>query len=187
MNQWKCGQCGELNDADVDFCFGCGTYANTTSDASGRTKNRPPANLGAPVSDPLFGNLFWNSEEKSWKGVYPPEAELPFALTIDAPHGKDAAIPEILRARMQHVIRLLSELPKRAAKALLPTFAEWNAGEDPITEEEFIGRISPNTIWIKDDGSADVWFSDDEEMFGGHWLVTTIEQDGTIEEFRLEG
>ncbi|MEI7821123.1 MAG: DUF2262 domain-containing protein [Verrucomicrobiota bacterium] len=187
MNQWKCSQCGELNDDDVDFCFGCGRYAEKAPPIPPPEKNKPPTDLGEPVHDVLFGNIYWSPEIKKWVGVYPPAADSPYELRIEAPRGKDAPISEVMRTSMQNLIRLLSELPKNAAKDLMPLFADWNPDEEPITEEEFVRRLSPGGITVRADGTVDFWFNDYEEMFGGHWLVTTINQDETVEEFDLQG
>jgi hypothetical protein len=61
----------------------------------------------------------------------------------------------------------------------------WNEG-DPIDADEFIRRMSPDSIVVHAGGRADVSYHDDD-MFLGHAISVRIAPDGTFIESLIEG
>jgi len=47
-------------------------------------------------------------------------------------------------------------------------------GEPPVSRSEFIGRLRLNSVSVHDDDAVEVFFSDGG-LFGGHFLIVTIE------------
>ncbi len=73
-----------------------------------------------------------------------------------------------------------------AAEKLLKILnSTWNEG-DPINIEEFIRRISPESILINPGGRADVSYHDDG-MFLGHVVSARIAPNGSFVEALIQG
>lgn len=192
MDQWTCKHCGEKNDADCDFCFGCGEFVSEEKARIKREPNRLPADLGEPVSDPLFGDILWDAKSNAWVGVYPAGAEFPFRLLIDAESKSSRAIGEDARRVMQHIVTAQPTLATTVAAAMLGEAiewakgsAEWNEEYEKLTVADFSRMLAPDTISIDADGTAEVSFIE-EEIFG-HCVVANVTQSGEIGEFRIEG
>lgn len=74
-----------------------------------------------------------------------------------------------------------------AAQQLTELANDWRQEDDPeITEEEFSKRIGIPKFHINDEGSFEAEYEDDD-MFGGHWVVVYGDEDGTLKEAKIEG
>lgn len=82
-----------------------------------------------------------------------------------------------------------AKLRRYAAEELTELANDWNEDEDSdgeITEEEFAKRIEFSSILIHGDGSAEFTFNDDD-MFFGHWVVVSVDEQGNFERADMEG
>lgn len=74
-----------------------------------------------------------------------------------------------------------------AAAQLTELANDWQDGETPeITEEEFARRIGTPDFHIKNDGSFEAEYEDDD-MFYGHWIVVYGNADGELKDANIEG
>lgn len=74
-----------------------------------------------------------------------------------------------------------------AAQQLTELANDWRQEDDPeITEEEFSKRIGIPKFHINDEGGFEAEYEDDD-MFGGHWVVVYGDEDGTLKEAKIEG
>lgn len=74
-----------------------------------------------------------------------------------------------------------------AAQQLTELANDWRQEDDPeITEEEFSKRIGIPKFHINDEGGFEAEYEDDD-MFGGHWVVVYGDEDGTLKEAQIEG
>ncbi len=80
-----------------------------------------------------------------------------------------------------------------AAKELLDLARDWAAdanqeGEDPpeLTEEVFMGRMEPQSIEVREDGSFDFWFGDGD-LFFGHSIRVSGSMDEGPTDADMEG
>lgn len=192
MDQWTCKHCGEKNDADCDFCFGCGEFVSEEKARIKRQPNRPRVELGEPHDDPLFGALYWDATSKEWTGIFPADAEFPFKLAIEPESNPSRTIGPDARRVMQHIVSVLPTLTKTVAAAMLGEVIEWAKGSDEwdeayekLTPEEFARMLFPDTIWLRADGSGEVSFIEDEIL--GHWIVADVSASGEVAGFRMEG
>jgi hypothetical protein len=137
------------------------------------------------ISDPLFGELCWNSRIGWWEGFFPHDSERPFKLYIK-PQKPERGISSEARQAIARLSADDTAIRYHAADGLLETLNSiWNEGE-PIEKDEFIRRMSPESIVVYASGRADVSYLDDD-MFLGHAISVRIAPDGTFIESLIQG
>jgi Uncharacterized protein conserved in bacteria (DUF2262) len=90
-------------------------------------------------------------------------------------------------ARIMQTVAGLPALKAHVAEDHLPLKNErWlERGEPPVSRPEFIERLRLSSVSVHDDDAVEVFFSDGG-LFGGHFLIVTIE-DGKPGEVSLAG
>lgn len=74
-----------------------------------------------------------------------------------------------------------------AAGALLDSANDWaEDGEEPITREQFMERMEPESVEVRADGSFEFWFADGE-MFYGHSIHVSGSLTGGPSAAQMEG
>ena len=74
-----------------------------------------------------------------------------------------------------------------AAGELLDSANDWaEDGEEPITREQFMERMEPESVEIRADGSFEFWFADGE-MFYGHSIHVSGNLTGGPDAAQMEG
>ena len=74
-----------------------------------------------------------------------------------------------------------------AAGELLDSANDWaEDGEEPITREQFMERMEPESVEIRADGSFEFWFADGE-MFYGHSIHVSGDLTGGPDAAQMEG
>lgn len=74
-----------------------------------------------------------------------------------------------------------------AAGALLDSANDWaEDGEEPITREQFMERMEPESVEVRADGSFEFWFADGE-MFYGHSIHVSGDLTGGPSAAQMEG
>ena len=137
-------------------------------------------------SDPLFGTLIWNEQIQWWEGV----VTLAPGHRVTISFIPDPGELEQLLAYVKPLFAVIraDDLPLRraAAKALLDVYNdEWNE-DDPIEAEEFIDRILLDALVYYGDGSAELYY-DDDDLFLGHVILVRLDDQGRVVEATIGG
>jgi hypothetical protein len=137
------------------------------------------------ITDPVLGELRWDSRVKWWAGRFSIGSSQPFQLYIPS-RTPDRSISAEARQALTRLAGDDSAIRRRAADGLLEILnSTWNDGE-PISADEFMRRMSPDSIVVYERGRADVSYHDDD-MFLGHAISVRIAPDGTFIESLIEG
>lgn len=123
--------------------------------------------MGDSFEDPKMGDLKWDDSVGWWEGRAVLTSGSQFALYIHTPSEADQSITDA--ARNVFVFMKDSEVTVRnfAAAELLAIHNEsWNEGE-PISELEFVQRLTPEAIEVFPDGAVEMSFGDGD-LFWGH-------------------
>ncbi len=140
------------------------------------------------MHDDVLGTLTWNEQLDWWEG----EAELLPGHVIRISVGvEDEAAPtdaEMAQARAVF-LRLREREPEArivAAEELLDIYNdEWN-DDEPLGEEEFMARLTLEDLSVAADGSAELFYSDDN-LFSGHTVLVSVGPDGNFEDADIAG
>jgi hypothetical protein len=137
-------------------------------------------------SDPLFGTLFWNEQVRWWEGVV--TLAPGHRVTVSFIPDSDDLDPLLAYVKPLFAAIRADDFPLRraAAKALLDVYNdEWN-DDDPIEAEEFIDRILLDALVYYDDGSAELYY-DDDDLFLGHVILVRLDDRGRVTEATIGG
>lgn len=139
------------------------------------------------IDDADLGRLDWNPELKRWEGSGSALGD-DFDLLISPKSAEDRAISDEARRSFARVLPDLTAVFTHAVASILPEFNEHWVPEEPFSQERLSKILYLSSIVIEPDGYLEVEFSDssDEELLGGHCLVSRFYPDGT-REVVLEG
>jgi hypothetical protein len=138
------------------------------------------------IHEEVLGRLTWDAEFACWSG----ETELvpgqPVGLFVSQ---GDAGLPAALRSA-RGTLELLrlneADLRRRAAEELLDLHnEEWNDGLS-ITQEEFVERMTLESIAFFPDGGAELCYHD-SGLFEGHAILLRVGADGAFDGATLAG
>lgn len=140
--------------------------------------------------DDILGTLTWNSELEWWEGrvSLPLGHSVGISLSVEE---EDAEVEPVLEAEQAHrVVRWLQEdepeARQLAADELLSIYnEEWN-DDEPLSEEEFIARLTLDDVNIAPDGSAELFYKD-TGLFAGHTVLVTLDAAGNLEDADIAG
>jgi hypothetical protein len=140
--------------------------------------------------DEVLGALTWNEDLEWWEGQTQLTPGHPIQFSISQEEVDAAAQPTAEVQQARRVIAFLREHEEEArvvaADEVLELYnLEWNEG-DPLSEEEFMSRLTLDDISIAFDGSAELFYKDDG-LFAGHTLLVTISAEGTFEDADIAG
>jgi hypothetical protein len=130
--------------------------------------------------------LKWDAALQCWEGEISLSSPEPFRLSVFARDVVVSAITSQAHLAMDRVRQLESECRLYAANQLLETLNQGWAEDGPITTDEFVRRLVPDSIVVHESGYTEVYFSDDD-MFWGHLVAVRIKPDGTFQEALIEG
>lgn len=148
----------------------------------------PPAPVElAPISDPVFGDLTWDSKYRWWQGKFVSDLEEEFSITVDAPSDTETHPTDDQRDAFQAVAPRLVNLKRLAIFDYLPDFNAYGVVDEPYTEEELSKEMVPDDIHVEADLTVTIsWVDTPNEILGGHALTARVSPDGNTN-FGLEG
>lgn len=121
----------------------------------------------------------WFQTETDWLGT-----EISLVFDKDEDRAGCAANARTLLASAADWDRRVREY---AAGELLDSANDWaEDGEEPITREQFMERMEPESVEVRADGSFEFWFADGE-MFYGHSIHVTGDLEKGPDEAQMEG
>jgi hypothetical protein len=146
------------------------------------------------VNDDLFGKLTWDSDEHEWHGRSITAGGLAFRLRIEtgawnmAPPIDDAKVDRTISDASRRAFLRFRDSEQQAREGLVdefvPLHAEWHGGE--ISPADFKARLQLDTVQIISTGAMQVFYNDDD-MFGGHCLITHLGASGAFDHGEMFG
>ena len=132
------------------------------------------------IHEEVLGRLTWDADFACWAGEVELTSGRPVGIFVSQ---GDAGLPAALRCARDslELIRLNeAALRRRAAEELLAWCnEEWNDGP-PITEEEFLERLTPESVAFFPDGGAELCYRDGG-LFEGHAVLVRVGADGAFD------
>ncbi|MBV9851048.1 MAG: DUF2262 domain-containing protein [Armatimonadetes bacterium] len=143
----------------------------------------------APLRDKTFGKLTWDDTLDYWNGHADIPGVGPVRISVDSEDDPDIS-PETAFDNARRAYRTLRDKEPAArdfaAEALLDTHNQaWNEGA-PIDEAAFADKLTLEDISFHPDGSAELFYNA-ADLFGGHTLIVTIDEDGTFDDAEIAG
>lgn len=142
------------------------------------------------VVDDALGTLTWNHDLDWWEGktVLAPDMPLRFSFSVEQDDPDDNPAIEI-----QHTRRVLDFLREHEPEARLVASEElreiyndqWNAGS-PLSETEFMERLTLDDVHVAFDGSAELYYRD-EGLFAGHAVLVTLDARNNLQDADIAG
>lgn len=140
------------------------------------------------LEDDVLGPLTWNEQLDWWEGQVELSPGHLIGLSVSVEEETAPPTVEMEQAR-RVLLRLREHEPEArlvAAEELLPIFNdEWN-DDEPMTEEEFTARLTLEDLSVAADGSAELFYNDDN-LFAGHTVLVTVGSDGNFEDADIAG
>ncbi len=134
--------------------------------------------MSNPFEDPKLGNLMWNDSLGWWEGRTELASGSSFALYVHTPSDADQSITDAARDVFLFMKNSEDTVRKFAATELLAIHnGSWNEGE-PISELEFVRRLTPEAIEVFPDGDAEMSFAT-ATFFGATRLASGIGEDSS--------
>jgi hypothetical protein len=138
------------------------------------------------IQDETLGVLTWNSQVEWWEGKQEITPGRTISITVSADDTPLDTVLERARRAYRHVQSEEPSLRRAAADALLALHnEEWNEGE-PIDDDAFVSRMVLKDIAAYDDGSSEVSY-DDGDLFWGHTIILSVDEEGTVQDAGIQG
>jgi hypothetical protein len=138
-------------------------------------------------NDSVLGKLEWDEWLEWWRGQirFAPDHDITLSI-----HGHDLeAILEARRDTFMYLRDHESGLRTQVAEQMLEMAEDWRDEDeepDPITLESFTSRVRLESIVLYDDGSAELYYNDDD-IFAAHTIVASVNADGKLEKATIAG
>jgi hypothetical protein len=138
------------------------------------------------LNDPIFGPLTWNPDSNWWEGHIQLYGLSDVEINIYVPDEDDRIISDLSRHAFGIVSQSETLMRQKACDDLLETHNEsWN-DDAPIDAATFMRRIVLESIVFYDDGSAEIYFADDD-LFWGHVIIVSLSEDGEFTGAEIAG
>jgi hypothetical protein len=131
----------------------------------------------------VFASLEWNPDLDWWSG----HAEIVPGYGIDL-HVQAARDPAALRVAIEWATtawrRLQSDessVRRAVAARMIEAHNDHCNPEDEVTSEQFAARLRLKSVLFEVSRSVELCY-DDGMLFGGHWVLVRIGEDGTMGE-----
>lgn len=147
----------------------------------------------------LIERLGWGIDSQQWQGyiTFPSGRILevfvdqPDEINYDSPEAPETfeAVQASSRPFILWFLQNEKELYDAVANEMIALYNENWSDEPPITADEFASRIEIISLSFQQDkGNFDLYFSDGEmEMFGGHTIVCSFDENGQFARHALWG
>ena len=141
------------------------------------------------IHDDVLGTLTWNDKLDWWEGRVELTPEHAIGLSISVEGEEGVPLGEEIEQARSILIRLREREPEArivAAEELLDIYNDqWN-DDETLDEEEFMARLTLDDLSVAADGSAELFYRDDN-LFAGHTVLVTVGVDGNFEDADIAG
>ncbi|HZS04746.1 MAG TPA: DUF2262 domain-containing protein [Blastocatellia bacterium] len=138
------------------------------------------------VNDEQFGHLTYDPHLDWWAGVVELPDEAGSKLYTHTPEEGGKAITQQAREAFGIIAGSFDQIRQKACDERLEIHNEsWNEG-DPIDAETFKRRLTLESITLYPDGSAEIYFGDDD-MFWGHAIIVSMSEEGGFTDAIIAG
>lgn len=191
----------EAYDLDRDtlrLCFPnvWGEYPDTISDKKHsvvtlhRDNGPPPLTKQRsgkqPINDPILGKLTWNDDFDHWDARVVIKPGLEVDCHLDPTDDQDERIMEAGRKFIAWLRKKEPAARRYAASELLDTHNDnWNHG-DPISARTFASRMTLETVSLRSDGDAGLYYHDGD-LFWGHCIIVSVNADHEFKDATMAG
>lgn len=158
-----------------------GKAARTRRQRARASKARAPRTTAA--FGPSGAQLEWNADDEAWCGAVELAGKrFEVSVNVEEADELDAAWRVVSR-----VVRGEAKLRRAAAELeLLELYNEsWNEGK-PLGMAAFCRRLSLTRVDVSPDGDAEVCFADGE-LFAGHTILVSVNEDGEVDDASIAG
>lgn len=141
-----------------------------------------------PLKDELLGTLTWDDTLDYWTGEAVMAGIGPVRISVDTEDEEITPAEALANTHGTYLILRNREPEVRdfAAAALLETHNQaWSQGE-AIDEVAFAEQLSLEDISFHPDGSAELFYNAGE-LFGGHTVIVTVDEDGAFDDAQIAG
>jgi hypothetical protein len=136
----------------------------------------------------MFENLEWDYDYNRWSGTVSIGGSDGVRVRIDPTESRpdEMTISEDARRAFRTISESETRIREAACAELLATYNQaWNNGA-PIEAETFKRRLVLEAITIYEEGMAEIFFGDDD-MFAGHSVVVSMNEDGEFDSATIAG
>lgn len=140
------------------------------------------------IQDKVFGELNWEEKYNWWKGKFLLQPNLEIDVRLDGVKAEIAA--NITQFQLTFEKFCINEPNARiyAAEKLLKIHNDsWrDDDEEIVTTQEFCQGIKPESIIIYDELNAEIYYQDDD-LFWGHVIIVSIDENGEFSDATIAG
>lgn len=142
--------------------------------------------MSKTVNDVQLGPLEWEPSCGWWSGFLKPSDNQQVELHISTPANDELTITDQARRALSKVMNADQLLRQKACDELLAIHNDsWNEAE-PIDAETFKRRLRLESVSIYPDGSAEIYYGDDD-MFWGHVIIVSMSAAGEFTDATIAG
>jgi hypothetical protein len=129
------------------------------------------------LDDPTLGHLKWYEDGHEWVAEVELRPGHPIEVIVEFHEGQDDQAVVLAQARdwLARVRRREPEYRAWSAERLVTR--RWNT-EEPMTAGDIAGLLSLLSIVCAPDGTAELFWDDDDRLFYSHAVVTWLGVDG---------
>lgn len=133
--------------------------------------------MAGDLDDPVLGRLKWYGDREAWVGEVDLNPDHPIEVITEFREGEDDQAAVLAQAR-RWLERVCQREPEyRAWSADRLVGGRWNKHE-PMTAADIAGLLCLLSIVCAPDGTAQVFWDDDDRLFYGHSIGTQLGVDG---------
>jgi hypothetical protein len=143
--------------------------------------------MSESLVDSVLGSLVWNDRLQWWVGEVHLSPNHRVEMFISPENGLPDEPEELfswVRAALGRIRSKDRDYRGWTASQVIDT--RWNL-EEPMTVEEITDLLGLASIDFHPDGSAGLYWNDQDRLYGGHNLITELDKDGKCIEVRMEG
>jgi len=138
------------------------------------------------IYDAQFGDLIWDETSDWWTGRIDLYNYPRIELNISPPDEGDRIITDQARHSFRIITESENQIRQKACDELLEVHNQsWNESA-PLTAEEFMRRMIPESVSLYADGGAEIYFADDD-MFWGHVIIVSLSSEGEFSDAYIAG
>jgi hypothetical protein len=150
------------------------------------------------IQDPLFGHLKWNADIEWYEGrieIFP--GCLVHVTFVDDVHVKFSQVFSTAHKQLQPLKSKLPEIYAEVRREYLELYnCSWAgalngygqpANRGRISAAEFDALVHLETVSFKYGAMVDLWYFDDDQLFGGHSIIVQLDDKLDVISTGLEG
>jgi hypothetical protein len=145
--------------------------------------------MPADTDDPVLGHIRWDANLDWWTGSvevvpgHPVDVQVSYVPDDRRPEETPEAVLATAGRTLAHVRQREPDYRRWSAERLNGT--RWNTDE-PMTVDEIVALLRVASVLFFADGSAQIYWNDDDRLFWGNNLLTEVGPDGQCVAARME-